>query len=63
MKNDKLIFCLFGLFMFFVCVLNFLFSLDDDGILVIKMVLYVKCMDEIEINLIWIMGSKLLLED
>lgn len=46
------------------CVSNPLFSSDDDGIsAIIKMASHAKCMDEIETNPTWIMGSKLLSED
>ena len=64
MKNDKLILCLFGSLMLSACVSNPLSSSDDDGIsAIIKMASHAKCMDEIETNQTWIMGSKLLLED
>jgi hypothetical protein len=45
------------------CVSNPLSSSDDDGISAIKMASHAKCMDEIETNPTWIMGSKLLSED
>jgi hypothetical protein len=63
MKNDKLILCLFGSLMLCACVSNPLSSSDDDGISAIKMASHAKCMDEIETNPTWIMGSKLLSED
>ena len=62
MKNDKLILCLFGSLMLSACVSNPLSS-SDDGISAIKMASHAKCMDEIETNPTWIMGSKLLSED
>lgn len=63
MKNDKLILCLFGSLILSACVSNPLSSSDDDGISAIKMASHAKCMDEIETNPLWIMGSKLLSED
>ena len=42
------------------CVLNPLSGSDDDGISAIKMASHAKCMDEIETNPTWIMGSKLI---
>ena len=63
MKNDKLTLCLFGSLMLSACVSNPLSISDDDGISAIKMASHAKCMDEIETNPTWIMGSKLLSED
>ena len=63
MRNDKLILCLFGSLILSACVSNPLSSSDDDGISAIKMASHAKCMDEIETNPRWIMGSKLLSED
>ena len=63
MKNDKLILCLFGSLILSACVSNPLSSSDDDGISAIKMASHAKCMDEIETNPTWVVGSKLLSED
>ncbi|MNY94823.1 hypothetical protein D3C78_112740 [compost metagenome] len=63
MKNDKLILSLFGSLMLSACVSNPLSGSDDDGISAIKMALHAKCMNEIETNSTWGLGSKLLSED
>ena len=63
MKNDKLILSLLGSLMLSACASNPLSGSDDDGISAIKMASHAKCMDEIETNPTWIVGSKLLSED
>ena len=63
MKNDKLMFCLFGSILLSACVSNPLSGSGDGGISVIKMASHAKCMDELETNPTWMVGSKLLSED
>lgn len=62
-KNNKLILCLFCSFILSECMSNPLSDSDDDGISAIKMASHAKCMDEIETNPTWVLGSKLLSED
>lgn len=63
MKKDKLILCLFGPLILSACASSPLSTSGSDGFSVIKMASHAKCMDEIDSNPTWTLGSKLLPED